>query len=101
DPGWHLYSTTMKEGGPFVTKIELLAGKSLTAAGPLAQPPPEKKQDANFNMETEVFEGAVAFGLPVKVPAGLSGEQKAVVKVHFQVCTDKICNPPKQLEIPV
>src|SRR5207247_534237 len=101
DAGWHLYSTTMKEGGPFVTKIELLPGKSLTAVGTVVQPPPERKQDPNFNMETEIYEGAVAFGLPVKVPAGVTGEQKAAVRVNFQVCTDRLCNPPKKLEIPV
>jgi thiol:disulfide interchange protein len=101
DPPWHMYSTTMREGGPVVTRIELVAGKALTAAGKLAQPEPKRAHDPNFDMDVEEFEGAVAFGIPVKVAAGASGEQKAVVRVRYQVCTDKQCLQAKTVEVPV
>jgi thiol:disulfide interchange protein DsbD len=100
DAPWHLYSLT-RVSGPVPTSITLAPGKALTAAGKPVQPPPIKKHDPNFETQVELYEGAVAFGLPVKLAPGLKGAQKATVKVRFQVCTDRSCLPPTTVQVPV
>src|SRR5690348_12832854 len=52
--GWHLYSLTTPAGGPIRTKASL-ASNSAIEKWVMYQPTPEKKFDANFNLDTETF----------------------------------------------
>ena len=61
-------------------------------------------QDPAFNMEVQLYEGEVAFTLPMRLAAAAPpGAQKIVVNASFQSCDNKICLPPKtvKLEVPV
>jgi len=99
---WHVYSATKRAGGgPLPTSIEVLPNKAVTAAGPIVQPPPIKEFDKGFKIEVEMYGGAVAFGLPVKLASGIAGAQKVVVKVRSMACKEGTCEPPKTAEIPV
>lgn len=102
DPDWHVYSMTPRKGeGPKPTKIELVPGPALAPAGPAVQPEPHRELDKGFNIEIEIYSGAVSFGLPVKVAPGITGAQKATVKVYFQTCKGGACLPPRTVELPV
>jgi thiol:disulfide interchange protein len=101
EPPWHMYSLTSPAGGPIPTSIELAPGKALAAGGKAVQPPPKKEHDAGFNMEVEIFEGTVVYGLPVKVKPGVRGAQKAAVRVRYMVCNAANCLPPETVEVPV
>ena len=47
-----------------------------------------------------VYEGRVAFGFTVRVPAGFRGDTVRVrATVRYQACTDEVCYPPKSKEI--
>src|SRR5262249_12021814 len=49
----------------------------------------------------ELYEGAVAFGVPVKIAPGPAGPRKASIKVRYQVCNERTCLPPKTVDVPV
>ncbi len=100
EKGWHLYSLTQPPGGSLATTLQLVPGKILKSAGKPVQPAPVKKRNPVFKITDELYENAVAFGMPVKIAAGASGAQKAQARVRFMVCTDKTCLPPAEKSIP-
>ncbi len=98
---YHLYSTTPIEGGPVATKIGLVKNPALAEAGKVVQPPGKKERDPNFNVDVEYYAKGVIFGIPVKLSPGLSGVRKVKVSVIFQACTDRLCLPPRTVEVPL
>jgi thiol-disulfide isomerase/thioredoxin len=104
DKGWHLYSTEEVDGGPKPTRISVPTGQSFQQAGDIDSPAPHSSFDPNFQVNTEFYEGAVAFGIPVRAQVGpASRGNKLVVQVRYQTCTSTLCLPPKllNLEAPV
>ena len=101
EDGWYIYAPSTPPGGPNPTTIKLADGGALEVKGKIAQPKPDRHMDEGFQMETESFRKAVAFGLPVIVKADASGAAKATVKARFQACNERICLPPKTVELPV
>ena len=55
DEGWHLYSLTTPAGGPIRTTAELAENPAIARAT-FYQPPPVRKLDPNFKIDTETFE---------------------------------------------
>lgn len=98
--GWHLYSTTQPPGGSQRTSIVLLLGAGLRASGRIAQPSPAKQPNAAFKITDELYQGAVAFGVPVVLAAGVRGRQRGVVQVRFQLCSDRLCSPLQTVRLP-
>src|SRR5438270_12021406 len=78
EPGWHVYSMKPVEG-PFPTQISMAPRQALVPAGKPVQPPGVRVHDQNFGVDVEYYEGGVAFSVPIKVAAGASGAQQAVV----------------------
>ena len=97
---WHVYSLTQPDGGPLKTTIELSPG-AVSVAGKPVQPAPKKGFDKGFNINIETFEGKVAFGVPVKIKAGVSGKQTAKLKIKYMLCNDRACLPPATEEVTV
>src|SRR5438552_2577436 len=60
DEGWHLYSLTTPKGGPNPTTISLAPNEAVEKVE-VYQPKPERKFDANFNLETETYEKEAVF----------------------------------------
>ncbi len=58
--GWHLYSLTTPNGGPIQTTAGLTENSAITAVK-FYQPPPKRKFDPNFNIDTETFEKDAMF----------------------------------------
>lgn len=96
---YHLYSLTKRDTGPTVTTLTLAPGSALDADGAGIQPPPHTELDPGFHINVESYTGGVAFALPVKLKAGLTGAQKAVVKVRYQVCRQGTCLLPKTVDL--
>ena len=102
--GWHLYSMKHMEDGPVATRVWLPDGRHFQLAGSIRSSPSETLQDPGFNMEVELYESEASFVLPLKVAAAASaGLQTLVVNASYQSCNNKICLPPKtvQVELPV
>jgi thiol:disulfide interchange protein DsbD len=99
--GWHIYSTTPQEEGPEPTEIGFAAGGPFTRAGKIRQPKPIVEFDENFGIQTEYYDKDVTFTVTAKVKASAkTGRQKIVVEVRFMACNDRMCLPPKTVEVP-
>lgn len=100
EAGWHIYAPTTPAGGPIPTKIEVAPGSRATLAGKIAQPKPVRKMDAGFGIETETFEKAVTFGVPLKIAGDAKTSVKGTFRVRYQACNEKLCLPPKTVSVP-
>lgn len=98
DEGWHLYSQTVKDGGPIKTTFTFPASKTYTVVGKTIEPKPVTRFEDTFKMDVSFFERSVVFQQKVK----LTGKT-AVVKgtVEFMTCDDKQCLPPEEITFSV
>ena len=96
EDGWHLYSISQPPGGPTQTRISIPQGQRFSLYAAPVGPPPKQEFDPNFSMETEFYDGAARFALPVTVaPDTPPGTHRIEVHVRFQACNDRLCLPPK------
>jgi DsbC/DsbD-like thiol-disulfide interchange protein len=94
--GWHIYSLNQKPGGPIPLRIQLLGGADVIIRGVIDAPKPERLFDSNFGIETELYSGSPRFTIPVGVPGrSATGTRKVQVAARYQVCSDKLCLPPR------
>jgi thiol:disulfide interchange protein DsbD len=93
--GWHIYSLTQKAGGPIPLSIALLGGRDVSVRGVIKAPKPEKFFDKNFGMTTELYSGSPRFTIPIAVPGRTKGARQVQVTARYQVCSDKLCLPPR------
>ncbi len=99
---WHIYSITPMDEGPVPTEIGFTKKSVLERAGKIRQPKPVVKFDENFGVNTEYFENDVTFTMPAVVKStAANGKQRVVVEVTFMACNDRMCLPPKTVEIPL
>lgn len=94
EPGWHVYSQFVKDGGPVKTTFTFPASPSYNLIGKTIEPKPVTKFETNFNMNVSYFENAVIFQQKVKLK-----RKTALIKgsVGFMVCNDKQCLPPDEV----
>src|SRR5258708_7554233 len=93
DEGWHLYSMSTPAAIP--TKIQLAPNPAVAGFRAL-QPPPKRSFDANFNSDTETYEGDVAFLLEGELKkAAPAGATELSVSARYQTCNPKMCVPSK------
>jgi hypothetical protein len=59
--GWHIYSQTVKPGGPVKTTIKFNPSKEFTKVGPTIEPKPLSKFEKVFDMNVGYFENSVVF----------------------------------------
>jgi thiol:disulfide interchange protein DsbD len=94
--GWHIYSLTQKSGGPIPLRLQLLGAADVLVRGVVKAPKPERQFDKNFGIETELYSGSPRFTIPIGVPGrSLSGIRKFQIGARYQVCSDKVCLPPR------
>lgn len=98
DEGWHVYSQTVKEGGPVKTTFTFPASKAYTLVGKTIEPKPITRNEKVFNMDVSFFESSVIFQQKIKLKAS-----QATVKgtIEFMTCNDKQCLPPTDLDFAV
>lgn len=92
-PGWHIYSQHVGEGGPVKTTFAFTPGKDYETVGATMEPKPIEKFEKVFNMEVSYFDNEVVFQQKIKLKAG-----QATVKgtVEYMVCNDTQCLPPEE-----
>lgn len=94
--GWHIYSLTQRPGGPIPLRIDLVGAPDVAVRGAIRAPNPEKYFDTNFGMTTELYSGRPRFTIPVAVPGRtVAGVRRVQVTARYQVCSDKLCLPPR------
>ncbi len=100
DPTWHIYQLKQENAGsPMV--IEVPKTPALAPEGEAIQPPPKSEYDQNFSTQVGIYEGAVAFGVPVKIATGVTGKQSITLSVSDQTCTSRVCERPETADVPL
>jgi len=98
DKGWHIYSQTVKDGGPVKTSFTFPASKEYTLVGKTIEPTPITRFEKSFSMNVSFFENTVTFQQKIKLKAG-----KATVKgqLEYMTCNDQKCLPPDNVDFTV
>jgi len=98
EPGWHLYSQFVKEGGPVKTTFNFPAATTYALTGKTIEPKPVIKFEPTFKMDVSYFEKSVIFQQKVKLKG-----KTATIKgsVEFMVCNDKQCLPPDEVQFSI
>ncbi|MFN0122986.1 MAG: protein-disulfide reductase DsbD family protein [Blastocatellia bacterium] len=95
---WHVYSLAQKKP-PIAAELSLAEGSGFSADGKIVVPKAKKAFDPNFQIETETYEGAVTFTIPVKASdTATPGAQKLIAKFRYQACNEEQCLPPRTKE---
>lgn len=91
EPGWHVYSTTEKNGAP--TTLELKLPPGVTAAGPLVEPAAHV-EEVQYVGKVSVHRGTLVLVQPLRTEPGAKGAVEA--KLVWQTCDDgnTMCLPP-------
>jgi thiol:disulfide interchange protein len=95
DEGWHLYSLTTPAGGPIRTTAELAENPALERVT-FYQPPPVRKLDPNFKIDTETFEKQLDLVIKSELAQAAAGSIEMTAQVRYQVCNDRQCLPPRK-----
>lgn len=92
--GWHLYGTTLPEGGPKPTVIDLSGSAGIIFEGnPSPSAKPTGINDPLFGMQLNWWAKPVTFTVKFKIADGrASGRIKA--KITYMACNDHNCVPP-------
>ena len=93
--GWHIYSLNQKPGGPIPLRIGLVGAPDVTMRGLVKAPKPQRAFDKNFGIETELYSGSPRFTVPIGVSGKSAGTRKVQIAARYQVCSDKLCLPPR------
>jgi len=98
DDNWHIYSQTVKDGGPIKTSFKFTPSKDYALVGAVTEPKPITKYEDSFKMNVSYFENSVLFQQKVKLKG-----KKATVKgsLEFMTCDDHKCLPPETVEFAV
>lgn len=96
DAGWHVYSSTMKEGGPTVASITTDKCEGLKPIGKLQTLGKVKsQQDDMFDMEVQIVENSVTFIQKYKI----TGDKYSVSGyLTYGACNDRNCIPPSNVD---
>lgn len=95
EPGWHVYSQFIEEGGPIPTSFTIENGKGFTLKGSVIESPKAISAfDPNFNMQIAWHKTKVRFSQKI-----LLSEPVVQVKgmLEFMVCNDTNCLPPEEV----
>lgn len=90
--GWHLYGTTLPEGGPKATKITMTGSTDVRFTGQATASVKSKSvHDPVFNMDLTWWDTNVQFTLPFTV----TGDNPVVkINVSYMGCNNETCLPP-------
>src|ERR1700756_3273953 len=65
--GWHIYSQTVKDGGPIKTSFTFSPSKEYSLVGQTTEPTPVTKYETSFSMNVSYFEKSVTFQQKIKL----------------------------------
>ena len=93
ESGWHLYSASTAGGIPTSFQV---GPETVVERVRLLQPAPKRAFDKNFGLETETFEGEVAFLLELQLKKDApAGARELAIRSRYQTCNDSQCVPGK------
>jgi thiol:disulfide interchange protein len=94
DPEWHMYSLTTPPG-PIPTTIATDNSPAVDKVT-IFEPPPIRKFDPNFNVDTETYEGSQSFLARIQLKKDLQPGAVTITLVpRYQTCSGTSCIPPR------
>ncbi|RFZ81422.1 sugar transporter [Mucilaginibacter terrenus] len=99
DKDWHIYSQTVKDGGPVKTSFTFSPSKEYTPIGKTIEPAPISKFEKVFGMNVGYFENSVVFQQKVKLKSAKAAAVKG--KLEYMVCNNSKCLPPEEVEFSI
>ena len=97
-PGYHCNSNTPSEDYLIPLRLAWLSGSLQVVE--VVYPHPKMEKYAFSPKPLSVFTGNFDIVTKFKVPAdALAGETKLTGKLRYQACTDKLCLPPRSIDI--
>jgi len=97
DNGWHLYDTSLPEGGPVPTSINYNDSSKFEFVGELQKlPKPVNVFDETFQMDLRYFNHQAEFVQTIKLKSGQPVNIDGYVE--FMVCNDETCLPPTEVD---
>jgi thiol:disulfide interchange protein DsbD len=99
DPGWHIYSQNIKEGGPVKTSFTFAPSKDYVLVGKTAEPAPVIKFDDSFKINVSYFEKTVTFQQKIKLKSANVTSVKG--QLEYMTCNDKKCLPPEDVDFDI
>ncbi len=93
DEGWHIYSQTTPEGGPFATKISLKKNPMLISSGlPSENGKLEQHYEEVFGVGVKYYSGKIEFIQLVKLKTAV--KTTATGTIEYMACMNDKCLPP-------
>lgn len=98
-PGWHIYSLNVKDGGPIKTSFTFAKSKDYVLVGKAIEPKPITKFENVFRMNVSYFEKEVVFQQKIK----LKSPNVAAVKgqLEYMTCNNQRCLPPEDVNFTI
>ena len=98
--GWHVYAPNQAPGGPKAMAIEVPDNQPFRLSAPVKASTPQTKFDANFEMNTESYEGSFSVRVPLLVETNSQpGPADIQIDVTFQTCNQRTCLPPATVHL--
>jgi len=98
-PGWHIYSLNVKEGGPIKTSFTFEKSKEFSLIGKTTEPKPMVKFENSFKMNVTYFEKEVIFQQKIKLKSANVTTVKG--KLEYMVCNNIKCLPPEEVNFTI
>ena len=97
EPGWHLYSQDLPEGGPNPTVFRIIEeGSKFKLVGKTTAPSPHEEYDPNFEMTLKYYSSNTDFVQRIKLLE--PNKVNIKVEVEWMACNDTQCLPPDFIE---
>lgn len=97
EPGWHLYSQFIPEGGPIPTSFTFVSSEAYKLSGKVSEPKPHEEYDPNFEMVLKFFDTQAVFKQRITVRSEADFQVKG--ELEFMVCNDEMCMPPVYVDM--
>ena len=98
DDGWHIYSQTVKDGGPVKTTFTFLSTTSYSLIGNTVEPKPVTRYEKVFGMDVSYFEKSVIFQQKVRMK---NGQVSVKGQLEYMTCNDKQCLQPEDIDFDI
>ncbi len=99
EPGWHTYSQRPTDAGPISTSILFTESKLYELIGKVEEINVHEEYDKAFEAKLFMFSNKAEFKQKIKLKAKPGFEVS--FKVEYVCCSDKMCLPPKTIELKV
>lgn len=98
-PGWHIYSQNVKDGGPIKTSFVFKKATGYTPVGKTTEPTPITRYEDTFKMNVSFFEKTATFQQKVKLTS--ANATTVTGTLEYMTCNDKKCLPPETVDFSI